>query len=99
MQDRNLDEFLKRCRPAWFAAAACRQPHHGPGAQPDWHASGRSAAGIVAISICAGCPVRGLCLAYVETLGPDGEHGIWGGLSAGTREQARTGYTRAPKAA
>ncbi len=98
MQDASLDLFLARVRPPWFRAAACRQPHHGPGAQPNWHAKGISAEGKVALAICARCPVRQLCADHVRTLGIEGEFGIWGGEAASTRESKRTGYQRPPAA-
>jgi WhiB family transcriptional regulator, redox-sensing transcriptional regulator len=40
-------------------------------------------------AICAGCPVRGDCLAFAVRTGQ--AHGIWGGMTAGERAVIRRG--------
>ena len=72
-------------RPAWWAEAACREPH--PGA--DWFPSRPSSkAAEAARAVCAGCPARGPCLAYARA--KQELVGIW----AGTSWQERRGMCR-----
>jgi WhiB family redox-sensing transcriptional regulator len=40
-----------------------------------------------ALRICAACPVRAACLAYVMSMPP--QPGIWGGMTEDQRNQAR----------
>ena len=72
-------------RDAWRQAAACR---NAPGTNfyPDTEAEARPAK-----RVCAGCPVRRVCL---ETALRNGErYGVWGGLTE--RERMRLGRRRA----
>lgn len=73
-------------RPAWMADAACREhpelswfPGRGEDVRP-------------AMAVCGGCLVRQECAAYAESLdrGADPLEGIWAGLSARRRRQARS---------
>ena len=77
--------WLTGCGP-WRQFAACRSadpelffPVPAPGPGPGLRQ------GEEAKAICAGCPVRGQCLAFATVTRQ--EHGVWGGL---TEEERRT---------
>ncbi|MGE0881516.1 MAG: WhiB family transcriptional regulator [Acidimicrobiia bacterium] len=69
-------------RPKWFAQAACRK-HPGvefvPRGQPSPKTTYREQR-----EICAGCPVKALCLDEALALGPECV-GIWGGTDGRER--------------
>jgi WhiB family redox-sensing transcriptional regulator len=65
----------------WVQRAACR----GTGLGPYFPRGGISAA--PAKAVCAGCAVRGECLAYA--LGDPNLQGIWGGTSDAERRVLR----------
>lgn len=46
----------------------------------------------IAVSVCAGCPVRTECAAYATTAGE--KHGVWGGSDRSRRPAA--GHSRKP---
>lgn len=55
---------------------------------PDlWFADERSHDAEIALTICAGCPVRETCLTHA--LGRPERYGIWGGLTGRERERLR----------
>lgn len=75
----------------WMAEAACR------GCDPElfFPARGDSTATVAPRAVCAGCPVRGECLAYSLAIGA--KHGIWGGLSEHERRKVRRRRGLAPR--
>lgn len=68
--------------PGWMDHATCTRP----GTVPDvWFPDDDDTAGVErAKALCAGCPVRLLCLARALSLG-ELLHGVWGGLDAAER--------------
>lgn len=69
----------------WKLQAACR----GMDTRL-WYPAQGLRAGAEAKAVCAGCPVRAECLAYVTALpGPERRYGIWGGLSDRERRARR----------
>ena len=92
MQRDQLELDLRSLRPAWMFGAACRDhpeinfhPERGEDTRP-------------AKAVCAGCSVRGECLAFAlqHEMACHG-HGIWGGLSA--RERRKLNRARVEHAA
>jgi WhiB family transcriptional regulator, redox-sensing transcriptional regulator len=73
-----------RTVPWWMERAACAS--HG---DPDlWFAErGEQARQQQALRICAACPVRVACLAYVQSMPP--QPGIWGGTTEEQRSSRR----------
>ena len=76
-----LSQFLEP--PAWHRDAACREtsgvnffPRFGEDAEP-------------AKAVCAGCPVRGECLAFAAGYSERDLVGIWGGTSGRDRHAMR----------
>jgi WhiB family redox-sensing transcriptional regulator len=76
--------------PAWHALGACAT------ADPDsWYPEQDKPSKAV-LRVCAGCPVRDLCLDQAIT--DDEQHGIWGGLNPAERRtltRTATGSERA----
>lgn len=68
-------DFLELLHPAWQQRAACR----GMGTELFFRGHGESAG--EGKAICAGCEVRVECLAQVQTMETQGNHGTWGGLT------------------
>lgn len=76
---------LKEC--SWLSAVACR-----PGNGETFFAEARNDV-IEALLTCAGCPVKGECLAFA--LANDERYGIWGGTTPHQRRRiARTSAQR-----
>lgn len=78
-------------RPGWHKAANCRgQVQVFFGARFDSPRPSRKVrlAIMAAKEVCAGCPVRNLCLDYA--LDHDEDYGIWGGLTPRERRMVRT---------
>lgn len=74
---------LALTRPSWMDQAACR--HHDPDLWfPEHDQDDRQQE---ALRICAACPVRAACLAYVLSMPP--QSGIWGGTTEDQRTQER----------
>ena len=65
----------------WTKNALCLQ------ADPETFFPPKGNPGTKAKQICAGCPVRGECLAYA--IDADEEFGIWGGMNRAERLKAR----------
>jgi WhiB family redox-sensing transcriptional regulator len=74
----------RRTVPSWMERAACAS--HG---DPDlWFAErGEEERQRQALGICAACPVRAACLAYVLSMPP--QAGIWGGTTEDQRRARR----------
>jgi WhiB family redox-sensing transcriptional regulator len=75
----------RRAAPSWMKQAACASH-----ADPDlWFAErGDEKRQREALGICAACPVRAACLAYVLSMPP--QAGIWGGTTEDERRPRRT---------
>jgi WhiB family redox-sensing transcriptional regulator len=73
----------------WRYRAACR------GADLGMFFPGRGESAEPARRVCAGCPVRELCLDYA--LGKGITHGIWGGLAERDRRALRSRRTGAAR--
>lgn len=68
--------------PAWAARGACTRPGMSPElffTAPRERGQRRRDREATAKALCAGCPVRALCLAYAVDTGQ--RAGIWGGLT------------------
>jgi WhiB family redox-sensing transcriptional regulator len=80
---------LLRLRPSeggdWRQWAACA----GPGVDPEWFFPAPGQQGTRAKRICAGCPVRPVCLAEALAIPADDDHGVRGGLNAQERHRLR----------
>ena len=81
---RRKARMLPRTVPSWMGRAACAS--HG---DPDlWFAErGEQERLQEALRICATCPVRAACLAYVLSMPP--QAGIWGGTTEEQRISRR----------
>ena len=81
---RHKTRILPRTVPSWMGEAACAS-HEDPDL---WFAErGEEERQREALRICASCPVRAACLAYVLSMPP--QHGIWGGTTEDNRAQDR----------
>ena len=81
---RHTARIPRRTVPSWMARAACASH-----ADPDlWFAEhGEHDRRREALRICAACPVRAACLAYVLSM-PQ-QAGIWGGTTEDQRRSRR----------
>ena len=81
---RRKTRMRPRTVPSWMERAACAS--HG---DPDlWFAErGEQERQQQALRICAACPVRVTCLAYVLSMPP--QAGIWGGATEEQRSSRR----------
>lgn len=68
-------EFLELFHPEWHQRAACR------GMGPELFFRGQSESAAEGKAVCRGCEVRAECLAQVQTMETQGNHGTWGGLT------------------
>jgi WhiB family transcriptional regulator, redox-sensing transcriptional regulator len=84
---------LSLALPSWMEHAACAS--HG---DPDlWFPDrGQDDRQQEALGICAACPVRESCLAYVLSMPP--QPGIWGGTTEDQRAKERRAAARDRKA-
>jgi WhiB family transcriptional regulator, redox-sensing transcriptional regulator len=80
---RHKRRILLRPAPSWMERAACAG-HDDPDL---WFPErGEDERRQQALAICAACPVRPACLAYVLSMPP--QPGIWGGTTEDERRQA-----------
>ena len=81
---RHTARIRRRTVPSWMERAACASH-----ADPDlWFAErGEQERQREALRICAACPVRAACLAYVLSMPP--QAGIWGGTTEDQRRSRR----------
>ena len=85
---RHTARMRRRTVPSWMDQAACAS-HSDPDlwfAEQGEHDRRREALGI-----CAACPVRAACLAYVLSMPP--QSGIWGGTTEDQRRSRRKART------
>ena len=81
---RQKTRALPRTAPSWMEEAACAS-HDDPDL---WFAErGEEERRQEALDICATCPVRAACLAYVLSMPP--QSGIWGGTTEDQRTRDR----------
>jgi transcription factor WhiB len=81
---RHKTRALPRTAPSWMEEAACAS-HDDPDL---WFAErGEEERRQEALDICATCPVRAACLAYVLSMPP--QSGIWGGTTEDQRTRDR----------
>ena len=81
---RQKTRALSRTAPSWMEEAACAS-HDDPDL---WFAErGEEERRQEALDICATCPVRAACLAYVLSMPP--QSGIWGGTTEDQRARDR----------
>lgn len=74
---------LIQSRPAWHAAAACREAPAEVTWFPEMGGDARAAR-----AVCAGCPVASECLAWALDQGND-LPGVWAGLTGRERTRMR----------
>ncbi len=81
---RHKTRVLPRTTPSWMEEAACAS-HDDPDL---WFAElSEEERRQEALDICAACPVRAACLAYVLSMPP--QSGIWGGTTEDQRARDR----------
>ena len=85
---RHTARIHRRTVPSWMERAACASH-----ADPDlWFADhGEQKRQREALGICAACPVRAACLAYVLSM--PSQAGIWGGTTEDQRRSRRKART------
>lgn len=72
----------------WMEDAACK------GRSTRLFFPERGDSNVLALKICAGCPVQVECLDYALSTGQT--HGVWGGTSERERRQQRRAQVRRP---